>query len=152
MPATLICYDVSGGTGGYTNNIPPTLWMQTFYPTAPSNTYPALAASIASNGMTLWQCCLAGLNPTNPTSALKVGIALSNGNVVVTYPTKSIAGGLGYTATSRTYGLQSVSNLLNGTWQPVAGATNISGNNTTAAYTNASPNGCIFYRVKLIEQ
>ena len=153
MPATLICYDVSGGgSGGSSSNVPPTAWMVNYYPLAPTNTYGTLAASIASNGMTVWQCCLAGLSPIDPNSALKVGITLANGNVVVTYPTKSIAGGLGYTASSRTYGVQSVTSLLSGTWQFVPGATNIPGNNSTAGYTNASPTGNIFYRVKLMEQ
>ena len=143
-PATLICYNVSAAT----NNIPPAAWIQNYYFGTASNNYASLAASVASNGMTVWQNYLAGTNPTNSSSSLQVGIVFSNSSIAVTYPTLSVVTGLGYTATARCYGLESSSNLLSGTWQAVVGATNVLGNNTAAVYTNASPNASMFYRVR----
>ncbi len=137
--------DLAGGT---TNQIPATAWISRYYPGMPVANYESLATSVASNGMTVWQNYLAGSDPTNPASALRVGIVLSNGNVLVTYPTLSIASGLGYTATSRIYGLESATSLLSGTWQPIPGSTNILGNDATAIYTNGSLAGNIYYRVK----
>ena len=144
-PATLICYDVSTSSGGSesTNNVPPSVWMQQYFPGTATNDYANLAGSIASNGMTVWQCYLAGLSPTNPTNALKAEIAISNGNVLVTYSTVTA-----YTNMVRYYEPDSLTNLLNGTWQPVPDATNVLGNNNAVTYTPGSPNSRIYYRIK----
>ena len=134
-----VCGSVQGGGA----NIPPASWFTNYYPTVSSSNYPALAASVASNGMTVWGCYLAGLSPTN-TIALRAGIAISNGNILVTYPTGPAA----YSNMSRYYEVDSLTNLLGGTWQPVPGATNVPGDNAPVTYTNSSPNGRIYYRVK----
>ena len=125
------------------SNIPPTSWLTNYYPTVSSSNYPTLAASVASNGMTVWGCYLAGLSPTN-TIALRAGIAISNGSILVTYPTGLAV----YSNMSRYYEVDSLTNLLGGTWQPVPGATNVLGDNAPVTYTNSSPNGRIYYRVK----
>jgi hypothetical protein len=144
-PATLICYDVSAAPG----NIPPSAWIQQYFPGTATNSYASLAASDTDgNGMTVWQDYLAGTDPTNSNSCLQVGIAISNGNIMVTYPTLAVATGMGYTASARYYGLEFATSLINTVWEPVPGATNILGNNNPAAYTNASPTGIVFYRVK----
>jgi hypothetical protein len=98
--------------------------------------------------MTAWQEYLAGTDPTNRGSALSVGIGNSNGNTIVTYPALT-ATGVGYlTNAMRYYGLESVTNLLSGAWQPVPGATNILGNNSIKVFTNAISDQMRFYRVR----
>jgi hypothetical protein len=92
----------------------------------------------------------AGTNPTNPASVLKATIVGKGGGaaqVVVAYPTVQAAGD-GYSGLTRTYDLEADSNLATGSWQGVAGATNIPGSDSTAAYTNALPGNVDMFRVK----
>ena len=79
-------FNTYGSVQGGGANIPPTSWLTNYYPGVSSSNYPSLAASVASNGMTVWQNYLAGLSPTN-TIALRALISISNGNILVTYPT-----------------------------------------------------------------
>jgi hypothetical protein len=140
-----VCGSVQTSEGGEsTNDIPPSAWIQQYFPGTPTNNYASLAASEACNGMTVWQSYVAGVNPTNANSCLRAAIAISNGNILVTYPTGPAA----YSNMSRYYEVDSLTNLLGGTWQPVPGATNVPGNNNAITYTNNNPNGRIYYRVK----
>ena len=136
-------FSAYGSVQGGGANIPPSSWIQQYYSGMSATNYANLAASIASNGMTVWGCYLAGLSPTN-TIGLSAGIAISNGSILVTYPT----GPAVYSNMSRYYEVDSLTNLLDGTWQPVPGATNMLGERRTVTYTNNSPNGRIYYRVR----
>jgi len=88
----------------------------------------------------------AGTDPTNEQSFLSVTITITNGDIVVAYPTTQ-AGGIGYEGLSRYYDLNAASQLTGAAWEPVTDATNIPGDDTTSSYTNPSPNGVGFYRV-----
>jgi outer membrane protein assembly factor BamB len=143
----LICYNVSYSTNSFSNCVPPAVWFNHYYPGV-TNFANAATNDTDGDGWTAWQEYLAGTNPTNCGSCLKAVVVMSNGNIVVTYPTLSIATGMGYTASARYYGLEGATNLSNAVWMPVQGGTNVLGNNATAAYTNTNPSGTRFYRVK----
>jgi outer membrane protein assembly factor BamB len=128
--------------------IPPAAWIEQYYPG--TNNYTNAAASDTDHdGMTAWQEYLAGTDPTNRSSSLKVGIVLSNGVILVSCPAKAAGGGAGYGGMSRFYTLQTATNILAGGWQGVTGLTNILvGSDSTIAYTNSVPPVVQFYRTK----
>ena len=77
-----------------------------------------------------------GTDPTNAQSGMKLGLTLSSGGVIISWPTRPV-GGIGYDESqSRLYLLESATNLTTGQWLPVAGYTNIAGSGGTVAYTN----------------
>jgi len=134
------------GGGVPTNGIPPLAWFNYYYIGA--SNYAAIATNDTDgDGMTAWDEYVAGTDPTNDASYLGLGIGISNGNVILTYQSLAAAGP-GYVLNTRYYDLESASNLLDGIWQPVSGATNVIGDNTTVIYTNTSTNALMYYRVK----
>jgi outer membrane protein assembly factor BamB len=144
----MICYDVGSQPPPSGTNIPPAEWIEQYYPGTDSNDYPVVASSDTDgDGMTAWQEYVAGTVPTNSSSCLRAGIVTSNGNVLVSWPTLS-ATGAGYSGLTRYYDLESRLGLLGGAWQGVGGVVNISGNNSTVIYTNATPSSAGFYRIK----
>ena len=90
----------------------------------------------------------AGTDPNDPESYLAIDVARTNGHVVIACPTVQAAGS-GYTNVSRFYDLTSTTNLVSAVWAPIAGNTNILGNNTTARHTNTTPQHARFYRVNV---
>jgi outer membrane protein assembly factor BamB len=92
---------------------------------------------------------VAGTDPTNAESNLKLRIGWSNGVAVVNWPTRRVVG-TGYDESkSRFYRLETRASLLSGTWQPVPGYTNVLGDDTTRFFTNAAPGTSVFYRVRV---
>jgi hypothetical protein len=91
------------------------------------------------SGMNHWQDWVAGLDPTNPLSVLKISSATNSGtNIVITWQS----------VTNITYFLQRASNLsVSPAFQPLA--SNLVGQAGTTSYTdtNAPPPGPYFYRV-----
>jgi outer membrane protein assembly factor BamB len=140
-PATLVCYDVSGDLDrdGISDD-----WEQQYL--GGTNAVPASDSD--HDGASNYGEYVAGTGVTNPASFLKASISLSNGNIVVSYPTLA-ASGLGYTNRSRWYDLLSVTNLMDTNWALVPAATNVAGNNSTAIYTNGAADPARFYRVKV---
>ena len=143
---TLICYDVSYSASWFSNCIPPADYLDHYFP---GTNYATAAASVAGNGMTVWQDYVTGMNPTNNSNCLKASIFMSGTNIIVTYPTIAATDTV-YAGRARYYGLQSVTNLLNSTWQPIPGATNILGTNTTVSYTNSVPAKSGYYQVNVM--
>jgi hypothetical protein len=94
---------------------------------------------IGPNGMPLWQSYVAGLNPNEPASQLRVGLTRSaTGNPVVTWNT----------VTGRVYTLWS-STTPNGIFLPVPGASNLPW--TVQRFTNSlNPTpGAVYYRLEV---
>jgi hypothetical protein len=149
-PSTLICYDVSASVVSGTNNLPPLTWVQQYYPGATAGTITGILNSVAANGMTVAEDYFAGLNPTNASNSLILGITGSRTNIVITCPTVT-ATGAGYQGdAARYYELDTLTNLINGNWQPVPGYTSILGNNIPLSYTNTSPGVPQYFRVKAL--
>jgi hypothetical protein len=139
--------------GGSTNTpaagIPTSAWIQQYFPGTQTNNYASLAASdINSNGMTVWQDYLAGINPTSPNSSFSVAITNATGQIVVSVP--SVQTNSNYTGVTRYYEIDQCTNLLGGaTWQPAPGYTGILANGGIIACTNATGNYSTFYRARV---
>ncbi len=127
--------------------IPSPAWMVHYYPGTPSNNYPSLAISVASNGMTVWQDYLAGMNPTDPASRFSVAITNFADQVVVDVASVQ-TDATNYPGLTRCYDIEQRTNLTGGAWQPAPGCTGIIANGSVVACTNATPNCATFYRIR----
>jgi hypothetical protein len=78
---------------------------------------------------------LAGTDPTNRASVLRLQIAATNGVVVAGCPTVA-AVGAGYEGLRRYYTFQATSNMVEGVWDPIAGYTAVPGDDGVMLYTN----------------
>jgi hypothetical protein len=142
--------------GGSTNTpaagIPPSVWIQQYFPGTPTNNYASLAASdVNSNGMTVWQDYLAGINPTNQGSSFSVLITNVAGQIIVTVP--SVQTNSDYTGVNRYYEIDECTNLMAGAgWQTVSGYAGVPANSGTLACTNAAQKNTTFYRAKVLLQ
>jgi PKD repeat protein len=121
------------------NGIPPSAWIQQYYPG--TNDYTNAAASDTDgDGMTAWQEYLAGTDPTDRSSCLSVAITNSAGKVVVKVPSVR-ATGSNYVGLTRYYAIEQCSNSLwQASWQGAPGYTGISTNTIQFPFK--------FYRVK----
>ena len=92
---------------------------------------------------------LAGTDPTNSASALVLSVARdARGDLVISHAAQQVAPfDVHYGDLQRYYHLEQASNLLQTTWNPVAGSTNGPGITGTNCYTNAAPVGVGLYRV-----
>lgn len=99
------------------------------------------------DGLWNWEEYIVGTDPTTNASSLSMEIVDSNGTVVVRYPTVQ-ADGSGYEEVERYYDLQDAPHPGLGTWQPVAGYTNVVGDGSTVSHTNSAGNPARAYRVK----
>ena len=71
-----------------TTEIPvPYVWLSQYDPDIANtyDSYEAAAMAVAANGLKVWECYLAGLDPTNATSTFTASIAISNGVPWVTW-------------------------------------------------------------------
>jgi PKD repeat protein len=129
------------------NGIPPSAWIQQYYPG--TNDYTNAAASDTDgDGMTAWQEYLAGTDPTDRSSCLSVAITNSAGKVVVKVPSVR-ATGSNYVGLTRYYAIEQCSNSLwQASWQGAPGYTGISANGNVIACTNTIQFPFKFYRVK----
>jgi uncharacterized repeat protein (TIGR03803 family) len=98
------------------------------------------------DGAQAWEEYIAGTDPANSNSVLKVGIKRFGSGIVVSFPSLS-ASGTDYDGKTRYYDMQTATNLFNSAWLPVTNETNIGGANVTVNYTNAVPDWRRYYRV-----
>ena len=87
-----------------------------------------------------------GTNPTNAADVFALGGGATNGLLSVTFRARR-ATGAGYTTYARHYALESLTNLLATNWTPLAGSTNILGNDSNVRKTfSVSSNAVQFIR------
>jgi hypothetical protein len=99
------------------------------------------------DGLKAWEEYVAGTDPNNSQSLLGATVQRTVNGIIVSFPSLS-ATGSDYTGKTRYYTLESSTNIINGGWQAVASCSNLPGTGTPVSYTNASPSGCMFYRVR----
>lgn len=90
-------------------------WLATYYPGVSTSAYETLAGQKGANGYRVWESYVAGLDPTDAASVLKVILVIENGEPVVTYePVLSAA-----QTARRTYTVYGKKDLATGTWTAV---------------------------------
>ena len=92
---------------------------------------------------------LAGTDPKNGAGYFQLVITKPAGNKIVSFFAVSTTGIPGYEGSTRHYSIESAPNLITGPWNPVAGYSDIIGNNTTVAYPTQEPNPAYYYRGKV---
>ncbi len=119
-----------------TNHPTPLWWLATNGFTQNLET---VVSSIGANGMPLWQSYIAGLNPNDPTSQLRLSVAAANGSQVVLHWNS---------VTGRVYSVWSSGNAANG-FSPIPSAINLP--STITYYTNAlsTSSAATFYRLQV---
>lgn len=133
-------------TSDQTTNGTPYWWLAQSNP-AWTNNFEALATNdFDGDGMPTWMEWIAGTHPTNPASAFRISIALTNGSqVVVSIPTTPA--GSEYEGRSRSYSLVTTSNLTQGAWFAIPGWTNLHGSGQTLHFTDTfGTNGMRVFR------
>ncbi len=101
------------------------------------------AADADRDGLTTWQECIAGTNPTNPASALRITATnmIVKGKTVIRWASES----------NRFYNLSRTTNLLQ-SFSAVAGATNLPATPPENVYTSSVPTaGSTFYKISVHE-
>jgi hypothetical protein len=88
----------------------------------------------------------AGTCATNKDDRFELNMRWDGGFVVEYYARE--AAGVGYTRRTRTYDLDSGTQLVDGVWSPVPGHTNRPGSNVWVIFTNTSPDAVRHYRLK----
>jgi hypothetical protein len=129
-----------------TTNGTPYWWLAQSNP-AWTNNFEALATNdFDGDGMPTWMEWIAGTHPTNPASAFRISIALTNGSqVVVSIPTTPA--GSEYEGRSRIYSLVTTSNLTQGAGSAIPGWAHLPGSGQTLHFTDTfGTNGMRFYR------
>jgi hypothetical protein len=106
--------------------------------------------NLNGSGFNVLQDYIAGLDPTNRNSIFSVVITNLAGQIVVCVPSVQ-ASGSDYTGKTRYYDIEQRTNLMasGASWQPAPNETNIVGNGSAIAYTNATADGVKFYRGKV---
>ena len=89
---------------------------------------------------------VAGTDPADSQSYLRLTANRTGQNVVLSFPTTE-ASGPGYFGKRRYYDFLTSTSLAVGSWQPVSGATNILALTGTFNYTSAAPATAVFYKV-----
>jgi outer membrane protein assembly factor BamB len=142
----LVCLQVGAGEApdNDTDNMADS-W-ETLHFTQPSSCLPN--ADFDGDGADNYSEYVAGTHPKNSNSCLKAGIALSGGDLVVSWPTLT-ATGTGYDDNYRYYTLQRMQDLLTGTWEDVPGAIGLYGDGSTSVRSNTVPDSTSFYRIKV---
>ena len=88
---------------------------------------------------------VAGSSPTNGLDLFEVSIVQSNGEWIVSVPSRLTTSNF-YGSQTRSYGLESSTNLLGTNWFGVAGATNMPASGSDLLHTNALETSRLFYR------
>jgi hypothetical protein len=103
------------------------------------------AGFITANGQSALQNYVAGNNPNDANSGLKLSVTLSGGQKVISFQALR-AEGTAYEGKNRFYTLQSSPSLAAGSWTDVPGFIKVAGNNQAVIYqtTGAATSG--FYR------
>jgi len=86
-----------------------------------------------------------GSSPTNGSDLFEVSIVQSNGEVIVSVPSRLTTTNF-YGSLTRCYGLQYSTNLLGTNWSGVAGASNMPASGFGLVYTNELGTSRLFYR------
>jgi rhamnogalacturonyl hydrolase YesR len=103
---------------------------------------------IDGDGRSSWNEYVLGTDPTNADAGLTLSVSVSNTNSLhVNFPTRA-ALGPGYNGLVRHYALEATDNLASGTWTPVTGWENITGDNVAADGWITTTNQGQFFRVR----
>ena len=92
------------------------------------------------DGVPTWQECLAGTNPTNASSVLRIAGLTNQAPGRVVYFT---------TATNRQYALEYTTNLAGGAWTNLPGQTNVWGTGAVMPLGDTNTDAVRFYRIGL---
>ena len=101
----------------------PFAWIETNAPAAlvaAGGDYEAAALADAANGQPVWECYVAGLDPTNAASRFEARIGFENGEPIVTWTPDLNEGG---TKHERVYMVEGKASLVDQTWGPTNEAT-----------------------------
>jgi hypothetical protein len=113
-----------------------------------TNDFTAAETNDADNdGMRTWEEYIAGTDPTNRASAMRLGIMPDVGGGIVTLPT--LAPVPQYGMTNRYYTLEGTTNLCTGSWGVLGGWADVLGLGQLIAYTNPGAQINSFYRGKV---
>ena len=96
----------------------PYVWLRSFYPDLVDefDAYENAAKAVAANGVNaVWECYVAGLDPTNATSRFLAQIAVTNGTADVWWTPDLNEGG---TKSERFYTIEGKTNLGDQSWGP----------------------------------
>lgn len=99
------------------------------------------------DGVSTWEEYLAGTHPTNPASVFNLHITASGNQWLVTAPT--IEPGVQYEGLNRYYSIETRTNLLTGSWEPVPELTDVRATGQVLTCTNSSLSTNRFYRAKV---
>ena len=122
----------------------PNWWLAAANPAWTNDLNTASTNDQDGDGLVTWQEYIAGTHPTNPLSVFDVDLTWSNGQWLVTIPT--VEPGTQYEGLNRYYSLESRTNLVAGTWEPVPGLTDVRATGQTLICTNLAGSTNRFYR------
>ena len=110
-------------TATQTTEVPvPYVWLRGFFPHTPDeyDAYESAAKDTAANGVNkVWECYVAGLNPTNATDLFRAVIWMTDGKPVIGWTPDLNEGG---TKQERVYTVEGRESLTNGSWGPTNAA------------------------------
>ena len=140
-PASWIAQTVTPGTGALDADGDglPDEWEIWYFGT----TYATYDGHDDADGMSNGGEFTAGTDPTNTASVFAIDIAPGDVGPVVQF-TALAASGPGYEDRERYYDLEYSSNLVSGSWLPVAGCTNILGQDHIVTYTNGHRRSAVY--------
>jgi hypothetical protein len=118
----------------------PDLWELAYLDSAGNNPNAA-----AANGQTVMQNYVAGTDPGDPNDLFRVEIERNGSQRAVWFLARK-AEGPGFNGLTRRYTLQKVSNPASGSWQNVAGATDVAANNQTVNHQPLGTESVMLYR------
>lgn len=121
-----------------TTNHPTPLWwlVQAGY----SADFESAVEDIGANGVLVWESYVAGLNPADPESQLKVSLASTPDGTSSVLNWTPVAG--------RIYSIETTT-TLEGRFETLPGATNLINGSFTITNSLATPTSSIFYRIKV---
>ncbi len=113
----------SAYTATQTTEVPvPYVWLRGYYPHTPDeyDAYESAAEEPAANGVNkVWECYVAGLNPTNVTDLFRTEIWMEGGKPVIDWTPDLNEGG---TKQERVYTVEGRESLASGSWGPTNAA------------------------------
>jgi hypothetical protein len=121
----------------FTTNHPTPLWW--LAANGVTQNFETAVNSIGANGMPLWQSYIAGLNPNNTNSQLRLSVVAASSNSVVLHWNS---------VTGRVYTVWSSGNAVSG-FSPIASAINLPSTITYFTNTLSSSSSATFYRLQV---